>query len=44
MKLTRYLVLVSNDPISVERGAEDVFRSLQAEIRGLGLSMRSKSA
>lgn len=33
MKVIRSMVLVSNDPISVERGAEDVFRALHAEIR-----------
>jgi len=34
MKAPRALVLVSNDPASVERGSEDVFHALQAEIRG----------
>ncbi|MCE7905810.1 MAG: NADH-quinone oxidoreductase subunit NuoF [Anaerolineae bacterium CFX3] len=34
MNAPRALVLVSNDPASVERGSEDVFRALQAEIRG----------
>jgi NADH:ubiquinone oxidoreductase subunit F (NADH-binding)/(2Fe-2S) ferredoxin len=33
MKVIRSMVLVSNDPVSVERGAEDVFRALHAEIR-----------
>jgi NADP-reducing hydrogenase subunit HndC len=33
MKATRALVLVSNDPISLDRGALDVFHTLQAEIR-----------
>jgi NADP-reducing hydrogenase subunit HndC len=33
MKVIRSMVLVSNDPVSVECGAEDVFRTLQAEIR-----------
>ena len=37
MKSTRALVLVSNDPISLERGSEEVFRALQAEIRSHGL-------
>lgn len=37
MKPIRSMVLVSNDPTSVERGAEDVFQALQAEIRSLGL-------
>ena len=37
MKPVRSMVLVSNDPVSIERGAEEIFRSLQAEIRSLGL-------
>jgi NADP-reducing hydrogenase subunit HndC len=37
MKTTRALVLVSNDPVSIERGSEEVFRALQAEIRSHGL-------
>ncbi len=37
MKSIRSMVLVSNDPTSVERGAEAVFQALQAEIRSLGL-------
>ena len=37
MKAPRALVLVSNDPVSVERGSEEVFRTLQAEIRAHGL-------
>jgi NADP-reducing hydrogenase subunit HndC len=32
------MVLVSNDPVSVERGSSDVFQALQAEIRGAGLT------
>jgi NADP-reducing hydrogenase subunit HndC len=32
------MVLVSNDPVSVAHGAEDVFHALQAEIRAAGLS------
>jgi NADP-reducing hydrogenase subunit HndC len=31
------MVLVSNDPVSIERGAETIFRDLQAEIRAAGL-------
>jgi NADP-reducing hydrogenase subunit HndC len=38
MKSTRSMVLVSNDPVSVERGSSDVFQALQAEIRGAGLT------
>jgi NADP-reducing hydrogenase subunit HndC len=38
MKSTRSMVLVSNDPVSVERGSSDVFQALQAEIRGAGLA------
>lgn len=37
MKPVRSMVLVSNDPVSIQRGAEEIFRSLQAEIRSLGL-------
>ena len=37
MKSIRSMVLVSNDPASVERGAEEIFRTFQAEIRSLGL-------
>jgi len=33
----RALVLVSNDLASIERGSEEVFRALQAEIRSHGL-------
>jgi NADP-reducing hydrogenase subunit HndC len=36
------MVLVSNDRTSVERGAEEVFRALQAEIRGFGLAEEIK--
>ncbi len=32
MTSTRALVLVSNDPASIERGAEEVFQALQAEL------------
>jgi NADP-reducing hydrogenase subunit HndC len=38
MKSIRSMVLVSNDPTSVERGAEDVFQAMQAEIRSFGLT------
>lgn len=37
MKSTRSMVLVSNDPKSLERGAEEFFRAIQAEIRSLGI-------
>lgn len=37
MKHTRALVLVSNDPVSLECGSEGVFHALQAEIRSRGL-------
>ena len=33
MKSIRSMILVSNDPISVERGAQDVFQMFQTEIR-----------
>ena len=36
MKATCALVLVSNDPVSLERGSEHVFHALQAEIRAHG--------
>lgn len=37
MKSIRSMVLVSNDPISVERGAQDVFQMFQTEIRKANL-------
>lgn len=37
MKSIRSMVLISNDPASIERGAEAVFNTLQAEIRTAGL-------
>ena len=37
MKSTRSMVLVSNDPASIERGAEQVFQVIQAELRSAGL-------
>lgn len=37
MKFIRSMVLVSNDPVSIERGAEAIFHDLQAEIRAAGL-------
>ena len=37
MKSIRGMVLVSTDPVSVERGAADIFRALQAEISNAGL-------
>ena len=42
MKTTRALVLVSNDPVSIACGSEEVFRSLQAEIRSHGLQAEIK--
>jgi NADP-reducing hydrogenase subunit HndC len=42
MKSIRSMVLVSNDPTSVDRGAEEVFRALKAEIRSLGLAEEIK--
>lgn len=42
MKSIRSMVLVSNDPISVERGAEEVFRVLQVELRSRGLTEEIK--
>ncbi|MHB0988771.1 MAG: NADH-quinone oxidoreductase subunit NuoF [Bellilinea sp.] len=37
MKTIRSMVLVSSDPISMQRGARDVFDRLQAEIKAYGL-------
>ncbi len=37
MKTTRAMVLVSNDPLSLERGAQQVYLKLQEEIARLGL-------
>ena len=37
MKSTRAMVLVSNDPLSLERGAQQVYQKLQEEIARLGL-------
>lgn len=37
MKTIRSMVLVSSDPISMQRGAQDVFDRLQAEIKAYGL-------
>jgi NADH:ubiquinone oxidoreductase subunit F (NADH-binding)/(2Fe-2S) ferredoxin len=37
MKAIRSLVLVSSDPTSMERGAQEVFRRLQREIKAFGL-------
>jgi len=37
MNSIRSMVLVSNDPVSVERGAEEVYRAFHAEIRSHGL-------
>lgn len=37
MQAVRALVLVSSDPLSLERGSEQVFDQLQAEIKAFGL-------
>jgi NADP-reducing hydrogenase subunit HndC len=37
MKPVRSMVLVSSDPISLDRGAEEVFTALQSEIKTFGL-------
>ena len=42
MKSIRSMVLVSTDPASVERGAEAIFRALQAEIRGSRFARRDQ--
>lgn len=38
MKSIRAMVLVSNDPVSLARGAVDVFQAFQTELRSVGLS------
>jgi NADP-reducing hydrogenase subunit HndC len=38
MKAFRSMVLVSSDPVSIERGANDVFQALQKEIGAFGLT------
>ena len=37
MKAIRSMVLVSSDPVSIERGANEIYQSLQQEIRSFGL-------
>jgi NADP-reducing hydrogenase subunit HndC len=37
MKIKRSMVLVSNDPLSIEKGAEDVFKRFSEEIKSFGL-------
>jgi len=37
MKVVRSMVLVSSDPLSLERGANDVFSALQSAIKSFGL-------
>ncbi len=37
MQAVRALVLVSSDPLSLERGSEQIFNQLQAEIKAFGL-------
>jgi NADP-reducing hydrogenase subunit HndC len=37
-KSIRYMVLVSNDPISMARGADEVFHQFQADIEAAGLT------
>ncbi len=37
MKMTRSMVLVSSDPISMQLGAQEVFRALQDQIKAFGL-------
>ncbi len=37
MKTIRSMVLVSSDPLSMERGAQQVFENLQSEIKSFGL-------
>ncbi len=37
MKIKRSMVLVSNDPLSIEKGAEDIFNRFSEEIKSFGL-------
>jgi NADP-reducing hydrogenase subunit HndC len=37
MKMTRSMVLVSSDPISMQLGAQEVFQALQDQIKAVGL-------
>lgn len=37
MKTVRSMILVSSDPLSMERGAQQVFESLEQEVRAFGL-------
>ena len=37
MKIKRSMVLVSNDPFSIEKGAEEVFSRLSEEIKSFNL-------
>jgi NADP-reducing hydrogenase subunit HndC len=37
MKAIRSMVLVSSDPVSIERGANNIYKSLQREIKAFGL-------
>ncbi len=37
MKAVRSMVLVSSDPVSIEQGANDVYKALQKEIKAFGL-------
>jgi len=38
MKMVRSMVLVSGDPISIERGAQQVYQAIVDEVRAFGLS------
>ncbi len=44
MKSFRSMVLISNDPASQAAGAEEIYRTLQAEIRNFGLLEEVKTA
>ena len=37
MKTVRSMVLVSSDPVSMQRGAQEVFDNLQLEVQSFGL-------
>jgi len=42
MKSYRSMVLISSDPESISKGANEVFNTFQAEIKSFGLEMRSR--
>ena len=43
MKTYRSMVLVSSDPLSMERGAQQIYNQIQKELDSLGICGRSFS-